>query len=89
MDRIKDAILEQLEASTTSAYVDLMVAAQTVGSEQLYCQALNGLISTRESLNLTQAKLIGVEATFDVLTTLKRCGYCNHVAWKCDNCNRG
>jgi hypothetical protein len=93
MDKIEAAILKQFgRASTTPGYVDLMVAAQIVGSQQLYQQALDGLISTRQHLNSAQAKRIGGEATFFVLITPKKCGTCTygsaHATWRRIGCNR-
>jgi len=92
MDKIEAAILKELgRASTTPGYVDLMVAAQIVGSQQLRQQALDGLISTRQKLCGAQAQRIGGEATFAALTAPGKCGYCNrgsvHVTWKCNRCN--
>jgi lipopolysaccharide biosynthesis regulator YciM len=94
MDKIEAAILKQFgRASATPGYVDLMVAAQIVGSQQLYQQALDGLISTRQHLSLAQAQRIEGEATFAVLApSRKECSTCTygyaHVTWTCNSCHR-
>jgi hypothetical protein len=69
MDKIETAILRQLKkASTTAGYVDLLVAAQIIGSDSLYQNVLNVLKSSPTILDLEQSRRIGAEATYYILT---------------------
>jgi BTB/POZ domain len=68
MDSVEKAILDHLKrANTTETYVDLMVASQIVNSKPLYQEAVQGLISSKPKLNLSQAKLIGIEAHYAIM----------------------
>lgn len=73
MDGVEATILQQLQDSLTdtASSVDLMVASQITGSESLYKQALKALIAADEKPNLEQAKSIGLETTYAILTATK------------------
>lgn len=61
MEIIETSILNRLEeASTTAAYVELIVASRIVDSETLYQHALKGLVSSHPKPDLVQATRIGV-----------------------------
>jgi len=69
MDKIETAILWQLQrASTTAGYVDLLVAAQIIGSNDLYQKVINILRKTPTILDLEQSERIGAAATYYILT---------------------
>ncbi|KIM20847.1 hypothetical protein M408DRAFT_333786 [Serendipita vermifera MAFF 305830] len=70
MDRLEQTTIEKLkQKQTTEGYVDLIVAAQIIGSDQLYQHALQSLISSIPKPDLTQAKRIGVEAYHTITTS--------------------
>ncbi|KIM19478.1 hypothetical protein M408DRAFT_334392 [Serendipita vermifera MAFF 305830] len=69
MELVEEDILDKLKtASTTSSYVDLMVASQIVDSQSLYQQALQGLIKSNSKPDLAQARRIGVDAYHAVMS---------------------
>jgi hypothetical protein len=68
MDKIETATVRQLQkASTTAGYVDLIVAAQIIGSNNLYQKVLKVLKANPTMLELEQAQRIGAEATYHIL----------------------
>jgi hypothetical protein len=70
MDGIELSALDQLRnAEPPLDMIDLMVVAQTVGSEELYQQALNSLAQRDQILSLEEAQRIGLRAFHDVTTT--------------------
>ena len=67
MDRLEQTTLEKLQQNrTTGGYIDLIVAAQIVGSDPLYQQALQSSISSNPQPDLAQAKRIGTEAYYAI-----------------------
>jgi hypothetical protein len=69
MEMIETSILNRLkEASTTAAYVDLIVASRIVDSKPLYEQALKGLVSSHPKPDLVQATRIGVDPFHAVMS---------------------
>jgi len=71
MEKIEADIVEELcRASTCDGSVDLVVASQIIESELLYQEGIQRLITSNSSLNLAQAKRIGVEATHTIMTAL-------------------
>jgi SUMO ligase MMS21 Smc5/6 complex component len=69
METIETSIMNRLkQASTTAAYVDLMVASRIVDSEPLHQHALKGLVSSRPKPDLVQATRIGVAPYHTVMT---------------------
>jgi hypothetical protein len=70
MDGIELSALRRLrKAKPPLDMVELMVVAQTVGSEELYQQALNSLAQRDQMLSLEEAQKIGLKAFHDVMTT--------------------
>jgi len=104
MDKVEHAMIERLKkVPTTPGYVDLLVAAQIVGSETLYANTLRVLMTSTPKPNVVQARRIGADATFAIMdarllsveTSLSnayygRCRHCNSNgnSWKCNFCNR-
>src|SRR4051812_16262692 len=57
MDRLEQTTMEKFQQNkTTGGYIDLIVAAQIVGSDPIYQQALQALISSNPQPDLAQAK---------------------------------
>jgi len=70
MDGIELSALRQLrKAKPPLDMVELMVVAQTVGSEELYQLALSSLAQRDQMLSLEEAQKIGLKAFHDVMTT--------------------
>jgi hypothetical protein len=105
MEAIEEDIVKQLKSgTTTAAYVDLMVAAQITGSEQLHQQALRALISSTPRLDLAQARRVGVDALHAITAAtmldydaklvkaeagrITQCRHCPGANWRCDDCGR-
>lgn len=71
MEKIEADIIEVLKkASNYSGFVDLIVASRIVGSEQLYQDGIQRLISSKSSPELEQSKRMGGEATHIVMTAV-------------------
>jgi len=71
MESIESDLIKQLKNSTTAdGYVDLMVASHMIGSDELYQAGLQGLVSSGKLPTVEQAKRIGVEATYAVMTAV-------------------
>lgn len=69
MELVEEDILSHLKTSkTTSTFVDLMVASQIVDSQALYQQALQGLIKSNPSPDITEARRMGVDACHAVMS---------------------
>jgi len=87
MDRIEENILEVLNgAASTDEYVDLLVAAQIIGSDPSYQKALEALKTAHPKPDLAQAKRMGVEATYAIMENYNpQCRNCNP---QCRNCSR-
>ena len=70
MDGIELSALKQLRKAVPSLnMVELMLVAQTVGSEELYQLALGSLAQRDQMLSLEEAQKIGLKAFHDVMTT--------------------
>lgn len=68
MDGIELSALRQLrDALPPLDTVELMVVAQTVGSEELYQVALQALAQRDQMLSLSEAQRIGLGAFYDVV----------------------
>ena len=52
---------------STAGYVELMVASQITGSQELHQLALKGMLSSEPKPNLDQAKRIGIEAYHELM----------------------
>ncbi|KIM28610.1 hypothetical protein M408DRAFT_329376 [Serendipita vermifera MAFF 305830] len=100
MEEIEADVINELKKNISmDGYVDLMVASQIVGSDELHQTGLKGLISSQTAPNLDQAIRIGVEATHAVMlacivnaqiqrSTLasdnRECRHCGSFTnWKC------
>jgi hypothetical protein len=69
MESFEERIITQLqETNTTQGYVELLAASKIVSSYSLYQKAVEGLVRTNPKPNLEQAKIIGVEAYFEVVS---------------------
>jgi hypothetical protein len=82
MERLEQTAIDNLKQNkTTDGYIDLIVAAQIVGSDQLYQQALQSLISSEPKLDLSQAKRIGTEAYYNIaVSTISAINAANDAA---------
>jgi hypothetical protein len=88
MDRIEENILEVLnDAGSTAEYVDLLVAAQIIGSDSSYQKALVALKTANPKPDLAQAKRMGVEATYAIMEQNVKCNRCSRPTSRyCTNC---
>jgi hypothetical protein len=72
MKRVEEDIMEQLRRDTTyNGLVDLIVASNIVKSNEIYQETIQRLTALGGLLSMAQAKRIGVEATFTILTAEK------------------
>ena len=99
MDTIEKDVIDTLKNnSTTSGYVEWMVASQIVDSKELYEEALGGLIASGEMLNPKQARQIGTDALCAILNAVRNpfispCKHCTKSptkvsAWLCGHCGK-
>jgi hypothetical protein len=97
MDKFEAAILLRLQkySNNFAGYVDLMIAAQITGSEDLHKQALKALIASHEKPNLAQSKRLGLEAVHAIMmaklvtaeASRGKCENCSaHTNWYCESC---
>jgi hypothetical protein len=72
MEIIQAEIISQLKkaAKTTKDFINLMIASQVIDSEELYQEALRGLIRSEPKPTLEQAKRIGFDATYAVFSAI-------------------
>jgi hypothetical protein len=71
MDKIEADIIEVLKkTSTYNGFVDLIVASRIVGSDELYQDGIQRLISSKSSPELEQSKRMGAEVTHIVMTAV-------------------
>jgi hypothetical protein len=69
MESFEERIIAQLqEATTTQGYVELLAASKVVKSYPMYQKAIEGLVRVSPKPDLEQAKIIGVEAYFEVVS---------------------
>ncbi|KIM29691.1 hypothetical protein M408DRAFT_328556 [Serendipita vermifera MAFF 305830] len=99
MELVEEDILSQLQtASTTSSYVDLMVASQIVDSQPVYQQALQGLIKSSPKPNLEQARGIGIDVCHAVMSAgtqipatgrvwIHCAAHSAPITWSCSACH--
>lgn len=68
MDGFEERILSKVQAATTTTqdYIDMLLASRVVESYSLYQKAIEGLVKTSPKPNVEQAKMIGVEAYFEI-----------------------
>lgn len=97
MDEIEEDILSSMQdAKTTSELVLLMAASKLAGSDTAYKDALKRLTVNKPDLTPEQARLIGVEALYDIFTTSPsipaaqsvQCYGCHSNPLRCYNCGR-
>jgi hypothetical protein len=71
MEKIEADIIEVLKkASKYNSLVDLIIASRIVGSDQLYQNGIQRLISSKSSPELEQSKRMGLEAAHVVMTAV-------------------
>jgi hypothetical protein len=97
MDTLENDALSMLEEDkTTAGYVDLMVGSQIVGSDSHYQKALVGLKTSDPIPSVEQARRIGAESIYLVLTertvqqigvaTCRSCYVASDMRTRCNNC---
>jgi len=81
------------EGQDTAGFLDLMIASQIVGSSELYEMALKGLIASEPKPTLEEAKVIGIEAYYAIMSQSnsqkhRHCRSCNQTTSfsTCDEC---
>ncbi|KAG8750253.1 hypothetical protein FRC14_000682 [Serendipita sp. 396] len=68
MEELETKIIQELKnTSSHDGFVDLVVAAQLVGSEELYQDGLQRLVSAKSAPTLAQSTRMGVQATHAVM----------------------
>jgi hypothetical protein len=91
MDKIEENILGVLDGATNTAeYVDLLVAAQIIGSDSSYRKALDALKTAHPKPDLAQARRMGVEATYAIMEKSNLpCNSCSGPTDRyCHNCSK-
>lgn len=102
MELVEEDILSHLKtASTTPAYVDLMVGSQIVNPQVLYHQALQGLVNSDASLGIVEARIIGVDAYHAVMLAREKgprppnqrvwvhcASHTTTTSWNCSQCRK-
>ncbi|KIM29709.1 hypothetical protein M408DRAFT_328573 [Serendipita vermifera MAFF 305830] len=93
MQSAEDELISRLKDETgTAGFLDLMVASRIVDSKELYDTALQGLIASDPKPTLEEAKMIGVEAYYAIVSQSlsRKCRLCHVPAGgnlKCHVCN--
>jgi hypothetical protein len=89
MVKIEENILEVFNgAVSTAEYVDLLVAAQIVGSDVSYQKALDALKAAETKPDLAQARRIGAEAIHAIMMANIGSGKCRHCCHKLNYCGQ-
>lgn len=72
MESAEADIIEELKkTSNYDGFVDLVVASQIIGSNELYQDGIQRLIASKSLPTLEQAMRMGVEATYNVIMSVK------------------
>ncbi|KIM29707.1 hypothetical protein M408DRAFT_328570 [Serendipita vermifera MAFF 305830] len=95
MNSIEDELISRLkEGNGTAGFLDLMVASRIVDSKELYDTALQGLIASEPKPTLEEARIIGIDAYYAVVSqssmTAGKCRHCQRNAagnLMCHACN--
>jgi hypothetical protein len=68
MDELTKEIIEELRSTSTyEGFVNMVVASRMIGSNQLYKDGVQQLISSEIVPNMEQSKRMGVEATHTIM----------------------
>ncbi|KIM29686.1 hypothetical protein M408DRAFT_328553 [Serendipita vermifera MAFF 305830] len=83
-----DILKELKQDSTTEGYVTRIVASRVVDSDEVYKEALNGLIASGVKPDLVQARKIGVDAVHAILVAPNQPRNITSTVRRLCNCGR-
>ncbi|PVF96589.1 hypothetical protein CPB86DRAFT_786807 [Serendipita vermifera] len=86
MDKLEARVLGRIQENDTTqeGYINMLLASRIVGSRELSQKAIEGMIRLKPNLNWEQAKTIGFETYFDIMSRADpyNCCTCTNVRHK-------
>ncbi|KIM29710.1 hypothetical protein M408DRAFT_328574 [Serendipita vermifera MAFF 305830] len=98
MQSAEDELISRLKEETgATKFLDLIVASRIVDSKELYDTALRGLTDSEYRLTLEEAKMIGIEASYAIMSQFQsklkpwicrntRCKQVDNFQTQCNSC---